>query len=352
MSNATELLNGLTDDQVAAYSVNPDTEEHIVIGSNRIITVPAALKKIAVEHDHNVETVTFDCPRYWDGHDMSKWQVYINYILSNGYSDSYPADNVEVDATDETVMHFSWTISRNVTQVKGAITILVCIKETDEEGNEIRHWNSERNSELTVSAGMECAEKVADEHPDIVNQLLSRMNDAEDVAEDAKTLAEEAKTLAEEVAQRPSGGGSGLPEVTEADNGKIPMVVGGQWENVKFPAGTQYDSTTATISAGDWMANDYQIHAVWYGLQISVDGCDIDISLAASSTKEQFEEAARCGVYCSSAMGTELVFTALYDMPTIDLTFDIRITKPTTLSYSVDEESMTLTIMEGDSRYD
>lgn len=183
MSNATELLNGLTEDQVAAYSVNPDTEEHIVIGSNRIITVPAALKKIAVEHDHNVETVTFDCPRYWDGHDMSEWQVYINYILSNGYEDSYPADNVVADDTDETIMHFSWTISRNVTQVKGAITILVCIKETDEEGNEIRHWNSERNSELTVSAGMECTEKVVEENPDIVNQLLSRISKLEEELE-------------------------------------------------------------------------------------------------------------------------------------------------------------------------
>lgn len=179
MSNATELLNGLTEEQIAVYSVNPDTEEHIVIGSNRIITVPAALKKIAVEHDHNVETVTFDCPRYWDGHDMSKWQVYVNYILSNGYEDSYLADNVVVDDTDETIMHFSWTISRNVTQVKGAITILVCIKETDEEGNEIRHWNSERNSELTVSAGMECTEKVVEEHPDIINDLLTRMSDLE-----------------------------------------------------------------------------------------------------------------------------------------------------------------------------
>lgn len=356
MSNATELLNGLTDEQVAAYSANPDTEPHIVINGDRTITVPATLRKIAVQHDHNVETVTFDCPRYWDGFDMSDWQVYINYILSNGYSDSYPADNVVVDDTDESIMHFSWTISRNVTQVAGNITILICIKGFDPEDElgeyDELHWNSEKNSELTVSAGMECTEQTVDKHPDIINGLLSRMDDAEDVAEDAKTLAEEAKNLAEEVAQRPSGGGSGLPEVTELDNGKIPMVVSGQWENVKFPAGTQYDSTTATVLAGDWMANDYQIHAVWYGLQTSVDGCDIDISLAASSTKEQFEEAARCGVYCSSAMRTELVFTALYDMPTIDLTFDIRITKPTTLSYSVDEESMTLTIMEGDTRYD
>jgi hypothetical protein len=142
-------------------------------------------------------------------------------------------------------------------------------------------------------------------------------------------------------------GGSGLPEVTEAENGKILMVVGGKWENVEFPAGTQYESVTATIPASSWNDNGSMIHAVWYGLQQNVDGCDIDVSLAASSAKEQFEEAARCGVYCSSATGTELVFTALYDRPTIDLTFDIRITKPTTLAYSVDEASMTLTIVEG-----
>lgn len=143
------------------------------------------------------------------------------------------------------------------------------------------------------------------------------------------------------------GNGSGLPEVTEADNGKILMVVGGKWENVKYPAGTQYESVTATIPASSWNDNGSMIHAVWYGLTQNVDGCDIDVSLAASSTKEQFEEAARCGVYCSSATGTELVFTALYDRPTIDLTFDVRITKPTTLAYSVDEASMTLTIVEG-----
>ena len=47
------------------------SEPHIVIDSHRAITVPEQLKRIAVQFDHNFETVTFDCPRYWDGHDLS-----------------------------------------------------------------------------------------------------------------------------------------------------------------------------------------------------------------------------------------------------------------------------------------
>lgn len=32
------------------------TEPHIVVGSDRMITVPDELKNIAVQYDHNVET--------------------------------------------------------------------------------------------------------------------------------------------------------------------------------------------------------------------------------------------------------------------------------------------------------
>lgn len=176
MSNATELLNGLTDEQVSAYTADPASEPHIVVNSDKTIAVPAVLQQINVQHEHNVETVTFDCPRFWDGHDLSKMTIYIGYTLSNGYDDLYPADNVVVDEEDESIMHFSWTISRNVTQVAGAVTIQVCIKETDEAGNEIRHWNSKKNSQMTIAAGKECTEKIVDEHPDIITQLLSRVD--------------------------------------------------------------------------------------------------------------------------------------------------------------------------------
>ena len=330
MSNATELLNSVTEEEISAYTADSESEPHIVVNSDRTITVPASLKKIAVQHDHKVETVTFDCPRYWDGYDMSKWHVWINYTLSNGYEDSYLADNVVVDDTDETIMHFDWTISRNVTQVAGNITILICIKEADED-NEAEdelgeydwcHWNSERNSELTVSSGMECTEQTVDKHPDIINGLLSRMDETEKMVLDT------------------------LPETTEEDNGKTWMVVNGELQLVKFPAGTQYDAKTITIPASSWNDNGSQIHAISYDFDKYLDECHVNVSLTASSTKEQITEAARCGVYCSAASGMEMTFTALYAMPTIDLTFDVLITKPTTLSYSLDEENMIMTIVE------
>lgn len=41
-------------------------KERIIINSDRTVTVPDSAKKIAVQYDHNVNTLIFDCPRYAD----------------------------------------------------------------------------------------------------------------------------------------------------------------------------------------------------------------------------------------------------------------------------------------------
>lgn len=182
--------------------VSPVAEPHIVIGRDRFITVPADLKRIAVQHDHNVETVTFDCPRYWDGIDMStnEFAIYINYMLADSSLGSYVAENVSVDIEDENIMHFTWTISENVTKAKGHLMFLVCIKKVedkevvvenvveDEEGNEIietetvietvttNHWNSELNKDLYVSEGLETVEAVSEMTPDFVTKVLTTID--------------------------------------------------------------------------------------------------------------------------------------------------------------------------------
>lgn len=176
MSQAEELLNSLSSSNISTYLANSEEEPHIVIGDDRVIVVPESLKRIAVQYDHNVETVTFDCPRYWDSLDMSTMTVYINYMLPNRSMGSYPADNVTVDKTDSNLMHFDWTISRNVTSYKGNISFLVCIKKVDSDGNEENHWNSELNTDLHVSQGLETHEVVESTYPDIITQLLTRMD--------------------------------------------------------------------------------------------------------------------------------------------------------------------------------
>ena len=168
MSQAENLLNSLNTPLGLA---NESEEPHIVIGDDRNITVPDQLKRLAVQYDHDIETVTFDCPRYWDEHDMSQMSVYINYLRSDTYRATYKVDNVTVDATDDSIMHFNWTISRNVSLVTGKIVFLVCVRKTDDDGNEVNHWNSELCKDCYVSEGLEPdAEELKEAYPDIIEQ--------------------------------------------------------------------------------------------------------------------------------------------------------------------------------------
>ena len=155
--------------------------EHIVVGSDRYITVPESLQKIGVQFDHNAETVTFDCPRYWDGHDLSKMKIYINYMRPNDSFGAYLCSDAEIDSVDDTIMHFNWTISGHVTEYAGPLSFLVCICDVDQNGDATTHWNSELNTQLYISSGMKCRDAILGRYPDIITQLLNRMDSVEAV---------------------------------------------------------------------------------------------------------------------------------------------------------------------------
>ena len=176
MSKAEDLLNSLTEEEKGATYTVSSNEPHIVVGLDRFITVPDQIKKIGVQYDHDIETITFDCPRFWDGNDLSTMKIYINYMREDGHVGMYLCDIVSIE---DNIMHFNWTISGEVTQIKGTISFLVCIKRVDSDGNEERHWNSELCQDLYVSEGMECQESILYRYPDIITQLLTRMDIAE-----------------------------------------------------------------------------------------------------------------------------------------------------------------------------
>lgn len=176
MSLADELLEDLATDIAAR-----DTSGRIVIGADRYIMVPEDLKKLAVQYDHNMETVTFDCPRYWDGHDMSKMKIYVNYLRADDKKGADLCTNVVADETYDTIMHFDWTITGHLTEIYGPITFLVCVKRHDDDGAEVNHWNSELNNECYVSEGLECETTVIEHYPGIITALLARMDEVEDL---------------------------------------------------------------------------------------------------------------------------------------------------------------------------
>lgn len=175
MSEAMELLDSLSetmDDtsgtQSPTYPEQP-MSERIIVGEDRFITVPEGLKRIAVQHDHNVETVTFDCPRYWDEHDMSQMRVYVNYQRPDGVTGSCLCEEVWVDETDENLMHFNWTVGGHATAVDGVLRVQVCIKRMKSGDGitetEINHWNSEIYEEMYISKGLDCSMVVPTNQP-------------------------------------------------------------------------------------------------------------------------------------------------------------------------------------------
>ena len=179
MSKADELLNGLTESQIATFTIDPDSEPHIVIDDDRNVFVPDELKRVAVQYDHNIETVTFDCPRYWDGHDLSTMRVYIVYKRADNKVAPYLAKNVIVDSADNSIMHFDWTLSRNATMSVGTLKFQVCVRKTDETGEESNVWHSNLNTEMYISEGLPCEDPITESYPDIITDLLNRMEQCE-----------------------------------------------------------------------------------------------------------------------------------------------------------------------------
>lgn len=179
MSQAENLLSTIAEEDWPTVDSTHESEPMIVIDEDRVIHVPEKLRRIAVQYDHNIETVFFKCPRYWDSHDLSEMAIYITVLTPDGKVVPYAARGIAPNLFDDT-MSFSWTITRDITQVKGQLTFLVCIKKTDEFGLENNHWNSELNKEMYISEGLECdVESILDSQPALVTDILTRLSSLE-----------------------------------------------------------------------------------------------------------------------------------------------------------------------------
>ena len=184
MSKAEELLDSLSIEDIQPFTSQPDIEGHIVIDKDRIIHVPTELKRIAVQYDANIETVTFDCPRYWDEHDLSEMNIYINYKLPSNLINNIGQSlvkNLRINEDDENIINFDWTIGPILTNNKGDLPFSVCAKsKTNQDSDEAIRWYTEINTELTISEGMDGSGDIEDNYedlfPDIINDIISKLD--------------------------------------------------------------------------------------------------------------------------------------------------------------------------------
>ena len=156
----------------ASVQSNAEDNEVIVIDNDlRKITIPASITLLGVESDENVRALHFQMPKTYKGLDLSEFAIRINYMNANNVGDTYAVDDSEI--SDENIV-FTWTVGRVACMYKGNTKFIVCLKKKDASGNVLKEFNTSLAS-LPVLEGLETTEAVVAENPDIIEQILTKI---------------------------------------------------------------------------------------------------------------------------------------------------------------------------------
>lgn len=158
------------EEALAASEAEPVNDIFLINPETRTITVLETEKIFGVSHDGNTERKHFRCPKIvGDNIDLSTMHLYINYQNANGQKYPYLVEDVQ---TDGDYITFSWLIGPDVVEYKGQIKFVVCAKKSDGAKSE---WNTTL-AEGTVLEGLEAANEVVERNPDIIEQILTRLD--------------------------------------------------------------------------------------------------------------------------------------------------------------------------------
>lgn len=164
------------EEALAASEAEPVNDIFTVNTESRTITVPDTEKIFGVFNDGNTERKHFRCPKVVvDSIDLTTLHLYINYQNANGKKYPYLVEDVQADGDYIT---FSWLISPDVVAYKGTVKFVLCAK----KGTELE-WNTTL-AEGTVLEGLEATDEVVERHPDIIEQILTRLDNVTEIPQD------------------------------------------------------------------------------------------------------------------------------------------------------------------------
>lgn len=171
------------EEALAASVVEPVNDIFEIDPETRVITVPASEKLFGVTNDGNSERKHFRCPKIvGDNIDLSTMHLYINYQNANGQKYPYLVEDVQ---TDGDYITFSWLIGPDVVAYKGQIKYIVCAK-----NGATAEWNTTL-AEGTVLEGLEATNEVVARNPDIIEQILTRLDNVTEIPQEKVSSAVE-----------------------------------------------------------------------------------------------------------------------------------------------------------------
>lgn len=164
--------------------------EHILVDTDAVFSIDENTREISimagvpniVQYDHNSEKLSFELPRFIDGHDMMQCNdVQIHYININGsntkesHADVYDVADLKISDTDENKVVLSWLVSRAATQYAGSLNFVVKFKCIAADGTVDYSWSSAIYKGLTVSDGMDNGAQIEAEYSDILAEWENRI---------------------------------------------------------------------------------------------------------------------------------------------------------------------------------
>ena len=191
MPSVEELLSQDSDDEY--MDISPINDIITIDPETRTINLPASETLFGTEQEMDVERKYFKCPKIvGDNIDLSKHQIYIMYITaqdSSGVflpgegSEPYYCKDMAVDETGNYIT-FSWLLSGNVLSKAGFIAFAVCAKHMD--GGVLKtRWKTKPSVGTVLLTVPDGASQIVDVYPDIIAQLLERMDAVEEIVANA-----------------------------------------------------------------------------------------------------------------------------------------------------------------------
>ena len=171
--------------QSDTYAQSESENVFVIDAENRTINIPTGEILFGVEGDKDVERKYFQCPKIvGDNIDLSQHQIYIAYVFSVTQNNTlfpeyatglYHCEDVAIEGDNIT---FSWLLSGNVFANPGFIAFKITAQKN--EGSELKtKWNTVP-AYGTVLLTVPDGDALAEQYPDVFNQILDRLDELEE----------------------------------------------------------------------------------------------------------------------------------------------------------------------------
>lgn len=175
------------------------TVDYVIDKDLRTVAIPTRGVVLGVEGDKDVNTVRFECPRYYKGVDLMSMVCRVSYANANG---DLGVCLVSDMADDDGTMSFTWLVSALAVKYAGTVQFAVGWRAADDEGNVSEAYNT-TVGRATSLTGLETAtSQDSSDYEDIVAVIAARFatldtatSAASDATDNANSAADETRSV-------------------------------------------------------------------------------------------------------------------------------------------------------------